>query len=270
MSILLKCPDDIVRRGTILNCNGFGFQEPGGVKNYFVIARLADDISNNNLEQITNISGSKTVENKDFIGRDFLIIHWSEYILIDNVLNALLSIGLKFVTHNKLEVQFDPSKGDSFYSQEIAENKFIERFTNFEKECPDTNIQNIFISTNKHSILHYWNWKTIEGKQFCHRVRQKLGKNDSCQKSEHNYYNWTIFQNYDPNTLKSIESNNIFDNNDIVDDEICIICMDNIADTMVLPCEHTVVCKKCSAKLKMTNDAKTCVKCRREITSILD
>ena len=69
-------------------------------------------------------------------------------------------------------------------------------------------------------------------------------------------------------------------NNDIIEDTMeipveeedteCMICMDNPADTMVLPCEHCVVCKECSEQLKDTHDAKICVRCRREITDILD
>ena len=59
---------------------------------------------------------------------------------------------------------------------------------------------------------------------------------------------------------------------DIVEDEIteCMICLENLPNTMVLPCGHCVVCKECSEKLENTNDARTCVRCRRDITHILD
>jgi hypothetical protein len=54
-----------------------------------------------------------------------------------------------------------------------------------------------------------------------------------------------------------------------VSPETCHICMDELADTMVLPCQHQVVCRQCSDKLKHTADAKKCVRCRRPITEIL-
>ena len=53
-------------------------------------------------------------------------------------------------------------------------------------------------------------------------------------------------------------------------EECCMICLDKPSDTMVLPCEHTVVCKECSIKLRETHDAKICVRCRREITHVLE
>ncbi len=48
-------------------------------------------------------------------------------------------------------------------------------------------------------------------------------------------------------------------------EELCVICLDKAADTMVLPCEHSVVCHACSKKLESTNDARLCVQCRRPI-----
>lgn len=49
----------------------------------------------------------------------------------------------------------------------------------------------------------------------------------------------------------------------------CTICNDRDADTMVLPCQHVVVCRVCSAKLQNTADRKTCVQCRQPIESVL-
>ena len=54
------------------------------------------------------------------------------------------------------------------------------------------------------------------------------------------------------------------------EDNTCMICMTNIPDTFILPCEHCVVCKKCSIELRNTNDAKICVRCRRPITHVLE
>jgi len=52
-------------------------------------------------------------------------------------------------------------------------------------------------------------------------------------------------------------------------EEVCMICLDHVPDTMVLPCEHRVVCETCSEGLKNTNDARICVKCRQPITKVI-
>ncbi len=53
------------------------------------------------------------------------------------------------------------------------------------------------------------------------------------------------------------------------EDNICMICLDNKADTMVLPCNHIVVCKVCSNNLQKTPDNKICVQCRRPISEVM-
>jgi len=51
--------------------------------------------------------------------------------------------------------------------------------------------------------------------------------------------------------------------------DTCMICLDAFADTIVLPCEHQVVCQKCSNQLASTPDSQTCVRCRRPIHTVL-
>lgn len=48
----------------------------------------------------------------------------------------------------------------------------------------------------------------------------------------------------------------------------CMICYERVADTLVLPCEHRVVCGECSRNLRRTNDNRTCVQCRRPISHV--
>jgi len=51
-------------------------------------------------------------------------------------------------------------------------------------------------------------------------------------------------------------------------EEECMICLDNPADTTVMPCFHTVVCSDCSHQLENTADAKICCQCRRPIEGV--
>lgn len=55
----------------------------------------------------------------------------------------------------------------------------------------------------------------------------------------------------------------------VADAQICMICLDVPANTMVLPCQHVVVCKSCSNNLRQTNDRRTCCYCRCPITFVL-
>lgn len=48
----------------------------------------------------------------------------------------------------------------------------------------------------------------------------------------------------------------------------CMICLERAADTVVMPCEHSVVCAECSRQLKETPDAHVCCQCRRPITGV--
>lgn len=50
----------------------------------------------------------------------------------------------------------------------------------------------------------------------------------------------------------------------------CTVCMSAPADTLVLPCGHSVVCAKCSLILARTTDSnrKHCVVCRESITHV--
>jgi hypothetical protein len=57
-----------------------------------------------------------------------------------------------------------------------------------------------------------------------------------------------------------------------VDDErqTCCVCLDNPADTLVLPCMHSCVCHTCSKQLQTSNVAKICVHCQCPITGVLE
>lgn len=53
------------------------------------------------------------------------------------------------------------------------------------------------------------------------------------------------------------------------EDKLCVVCLAEPADTLVLPCECSAVCHACSAKLATTPNANTCLKCQRPITEVL-
>ncbi|CAH6420482.1 Hypothetical protein UVM_LOCUS160 [uncultured virus] len=55
------------------------------------------------------------------------------------------------------------------------------------------------------------------------------------------------------------------------EDDLCIVCCDRPANTLVVPCLHCVVCRECSLLLATDRlNAKVCVKCRQPIVAVLD
>lgn len=267
---LEKCPNDVRRRSSILYTNGFGFEPPMYSEN-FVIAQLPDGISSTNLDTIKNTSGSKTLTVLDFLGGCFLAIDWSEYNFIYTVLTCVLQCNCKFSTWGKINVDFCPTI-DEKVTREIIEKKFIKQIEDVEKRYQHNySKSNFAINKCYHAVSHQWNWTTYEGKELCKKIRKARGKSDICYSDKWNYYKWDIFKNCDVTTLQTIIQTQIEPSLETTTEiQECIICFENTADTMVLPCMHAIVCRKCSSKLNNTDNAKRCILCRQEITSILD
>lgn len=260
-----ECPNDVKIRGDILYMNGFsGFQAPhGGGKDRFIICFHNNDDIGKDIDKIKIESKSNTLKEGYWIGRDYLSIHWTEYNKIINVLNTLLKFGYSFQVQTKGMVSFDYNI-DKMFSFELLEEKVI-------------------IQTNK--LIEYklyemiddcyceeWNYITQKGKEFSITLKDKLKYN--YDKSRTNFYKWPIFQNYDKNTLiilnkeeKKIEIKK--DKNEMEEIELCMVCLDKEPDTMVLPCEHCVVCKECSIVLEKTINSMKCIKCRQNIENKL-
>lgn len=143
-------------------------------------------------------------------------------------------------------------------------------------------------------LLKHWNFATEEGRALCSRVRLALGKTEYSKMKHGPPRMW--WKDYAEITAKYnvLHAGNgwgayepIFDNKQIPlgmasepdvkkqkseDEEdldsTCMICLDAKATTLVLPCNHTVVCDNCSKLLRTTGDNKTCVRCRRAITHV--
>ena len=264
---LPKCPGDLAARADALWNNAFGFQGPGASGDYFVIAMPLRYVHTDVLERVKQKTGTSTLREDDWLGNTFLKIHWTEYPFIDTVLTTLLEEGISFSTFTKgVKPVFKPE--DKVFSRELLEEKVINEF-NKALNMFSEDTQEVYkrCGYNNICIAHEWCWRTDKGKQFCRDLRKKLGKNEICTNSKYDYTKWPRFQNYDPVTLMSIEPPTQPDPEEDIE---CMICFTNRPDTMVLPCEHVVVCKECSDQLKHTNDARICVRCRRHITHVLD
>jgi len=135
MNTLPTCPEDVMRRGAILNSNGFGFQEPGGVRDRFTIAKLSKELSSDQLRQVTEMTNATTVRNEDYLGYDFLSIHWTEYSRHADVLTSLLTLGVSFTTHNHLSAHFDASKDHIYIPKQRQKKKRLSGLMILQPKC---------------------------------------------------------------------------------------------------------------------------------------
>ena len=46
-------------------------------------------------------------------------------------------------------------------------------------------------------------------------------------------------------------------------DEVCLVCYNNLRDTLLLPCNHLILCRECATTLR------NCPICRQEILKVL-
>lgn len=259
-----ECPKEVRKRAEILYSNGVhGVQAPdegrSSNKDCFVICYLhvgwSDEVA---IDELRKESGSKTVQEDEWIGHRYLRIHWREYPLIVSVFNTLLKLGYAFTTRNRAESYFNPSE-DRLFNFEIAELKSINRL----KEM-------IKLNPRLQTMVHYgfydeWNYLTEEGRAFCRELR-KTSYFDHGEKRE-DYRTWATFDQCDYRTLLNKVVLPLLDDDN---DDLCVVCMEKRADTMVLPCEHNVVCKECSLQLeKDALNKDKCVKCRRDVVHVL-
>lgn len=199
----MVAPADVVERAQTLNLNGFhGYQPPGiGIsKEYFMIAWCAD-LSEMDMELLRTESHCSSLEHGDFIGRGYLKIRWGDYSKINSVFNTMLKHRHWFITGNNAKVRFSPQT-DSQFTDEKMEQKAIQGLRRLIDECPN-------LIKGENTVVHEsftepWNYITKEGKQFCATLRQLKRLPPIDETHPDNYFNWDIFQNYDPMTLKAL------------------------------------------------------------------
>ena len=262
------CPQKVIDRASILYHNGLtGFQGPhGGGKDLFVLCFLNsswDEVAlfeKTTLPSIKEECSTASLELGDWIGRDYLSIHWSEIGKRFLVLNALLKHAIPFQTATKTMPCFSGKGVDvgiTEFTPELFEDRIIEQMRTFSGDRR-------LIGLISEACYYDWNWTTPRGKAFALELRRNYAADyrSKYDSKTTNFYEWDIFtQPHDPLTLCDIAIQVVED-----DKEVCMICMENEANTMVLPCEHCVVCRECSARLESTNNSWLCIKCRQIIT----
>lgn len=250
------CPVDVKKRAEVLYHNGFaGFQGPdGGGKDCFVICYFDSEALSKDLDEVRRESGCLSLAEDDWIGNDYLRVHWSEYAKITQVFNVLLKRGHTFSPRTKAETHFSPEDGDKHFSVTALEKKAIIQVKSL--------LGLGLIKLIDDAFCEEWNYVTTEGKAFARTLRENplMWR---YEKTRTNFYEWELFSHYNRETLVSEPVVVVII--DDHDDGLCVVCLDNKANTMVLPCEHCVVCKTCALGLEKTPSRDICVQCQRPI-----
>lgn len=198
----MECPEEVRKRGAILYSNGFsGFQEPcesGSDKDHFILcwphppdenfSRLECVI----LPKISQRVGVASLRMGDWIGRDYLSIHWTEYPKRFQVLNELLVFGIPFQTQTQGMPYFKPRHGR--FTPELLEERVMKQSQKLVK-------MGLYSMIN-HARCEEWNWTTLEGKEYARELRNL--KEVNYDEKRENFYRWSLFQNYDEMSLLTL------------------------------------------------------------------
>ena len=236
-----------------------------------------------------------------WIGRYYIEIHWSLYGRIPEIIQYFLDHGFHITLQHALHVHF---RAGSTFSPLEVEHRYIAEFTKnmdvFAQSAAKTNTSPMayafgFCIGSKAKMLCEWNWQTGEGKEFCHRLRAASPADvDREFETECNFYQWpwaqAVAQKFrlfqygpwwwgppsvvPPAPLENKESPAPAADASLAPPSAalplqCCVCEERVADTMVLPCEHVVVCRQCSAGLQNTPDRSVCIQCRQPISAVL-
>lgn len=203
------------------------------------------------------------------------------------VIDALLSLGCSVQPWTALAPLYKPCDGQ--YSIETSERIILQTLQQqlASQRGRSSDIPSYY---RAHLVLDHRLWKTQEGKLFARSQLQQhpqLSSKYSLDKKLFVPFGSTT--SFDPTidwpplpepftntapiaTGVNVDSTTRIDHQDdaeMDDDATCIVCLVKPANTMVLPCEHIVVCKSCSDALRGTLNEKRCVKCRDAITDVL-
>lgn len=278
--------------------NGFGFQstalrKPGTI----AIARVSEDGPADAERVVRSKTGSKTLKIVDFLGNNFVTIHYSEWGLIPAVFQECVFAGHTWISPNIHNLKPASSFSGKQFSFEEAERQTVEKFKDTMEMFKDHG-SNPWAFTfellgSPKPMRRLYNYRTKEGQMFCIQLNANIGKPFTAEASQlqvspwwHNlpevdaacreagvlhYAEWskrevvkapeTPVSNEPP--AKRVKT---------ADDEehtMCVVCMERVANTIALPCEHIVVCDLCSVQLAQTHFAHNCVMCRGNVSEVL-
>jgi Zinc finger, C3HC4 type (RING finger) len=236
--------------------NGFGFQyEPTLKRLYVAYISEEEDGKIFNESLFTERINRKDVWITDYLGYEFVTVSQESYHQITDIINQILSLRYRLTTQTCVKTQFLPGEVFSRANFELKLIESVHLNLSMIETIPQIRDKWSYLKQilNLRPLKYDFNWFTDEGKRFCAELRKNL----KCKKDRTKCFNH--FRQEIIAKKPKIEE----------EEEECMICMASPADTMVLPCEHKVVCSTCSEKLKTTGDNRICTQCRRGIQMVV-
>ena len=114
------------------------------------------------------------------------------------------------------------------------------------------------------------NWRGVIGRQFCIELNKSL-EEEAIEKPDFqaHYLQWSLFRNFDEDTLA------ILPDRDVVPTppskrvkQVCMFCLDRVADTRAIPCGCMVVCTVCSDELHTSKFRDKCLNCQGPLEAV--
>ncbi|MBL4665489.1 MAG: RING-HC finger protein [Nitrospinaceae bacterium] len=270
--------------------NGFGFQyreETGILILVFMTGEVLPDQDPSRIlpdryplpdtVSIREGADCTSVQRGNWLGREYLEVHWSEWDRIPIVLQWLLDHHVNIQWRPNFQAYFPAG---SRFSWDEAERRWVE------SNDHDTTLKDMWLLKLVHrTALEPYNWHTEIGRQWCSRARTRLNLSPVSDHTQDNRFTWNGYNiaaaesgvyhfggwsNADVSrcaTPKKVLETKVAP--DMPTQTMCVVCLETAGDTLVLDCGHVSVCRACSLKLKDTPDAKVCVQCRQPIVEVL-
>lgn len=273
--------------------NGFGFQCSGVLPEGSLVVAFLFRPDGNSIEedqltkQLQAEFKTDLVAIDEWIGKTYLKVFYTLYDHIPEILQFILDTNLYgFCLQSTLDVGYEP--GSRFHPHHV-EQRYIKQFHEhvesfWARKLPGETKNDVwkmvasFAKNRGWPLFCHFNWQTEDGKAFCRELHERVPDHSMYEKDDEiksNYFLWPWWQ-------KAAQDHKLFQYSKWwwvppreplqEEPEICSICLNKPANTMVLPCSHVVLCDACSrelAKKPELVDAKVCVQCRQPITEVL-
>lgn len=262
--------------------------------------KFDEDICMFKIQQLVEVNGNPplAIGFGEWLCRPYVTISLGQRSRIPELVDSLTKCGYWVNLQNNLETLYKP--GSPPFSLENSEKLSIG-----DEQCGFTMLLSHPITMScflqKWRTLHLFAdlrlWKSDYGKAFCHKLRklfpshqvEEIDEKIPCLPS---FKSW-MFEYLDyplpPNSPSKNDNSNLQNapsdarlltvqqpqvepeqlHIDESPDLTCLICMDNLANTIVFPCGHVSACRTCSEQLKSTADVSKCVRCRCPITEVM-
>lgn len=272
---------------------GFGFQlEEKGKCLYIAQAFVREGETQKEMPEsaLALFEGVVKVWLTTWLIREWITIAMEDFNHVEYIFNKLLDNGYEILTHTTPKTMFKP--GERFSRRELdlhmiaTYEENVKMVSIYSKGTDREMFEHVRRFDKLRTLLKPENWATPEGLAFCELLRGYARKKKRFPKetrfgnqrfvdicTQHGILFKGGWYAYEPTVVNAapivaVVMEPHLKKQASEEDDDCLVCFERKATSLVLPCEHRVVCDECSKKLRATNDNKICLKCRCPITHV--